>query len=60
MENTPNVGRPYLKQSIEPFVGCLVDDVAFRTPRTVFLITNAGAEVLQEHQVVFEECFALA
>lgn len=57
MENTPNVGRPYLEQSIKPFLGCLVDDAAFRTPRTVFLITNDDDEVLQEHPVVFEECF---
>jgi hypothetical protein len=51
------VGRPYLEQSIKPFLGCLVDDAAFRTPRTVFLITNDDDEVLQEHPVVFEECF---
>lgn len=60
MENTPYVGRPYFEQSIKPFVGCLVDDVAFRTPRTVFLITNDDDEVLREHQVVCEEYFGLA
>lgn len=60
MEITPDVGRPYFEQSIEPFVGCFVDDAAFRTPRTVFLITNGDGEVLQEHRVVFEECFVLA
>ena len=57
MENTPDVGRPYFEQSIEPFVGCPVDDAAFRTPRTVFLITNGDGEVLQEHRVVFGGCF---
>jgi hypothetical protein len=60
MEYTPNVGRPYLEQSIKSFVDCLVDDAALRTPRTVFLITNDDDEVLQGHPVVFEECFGQA
>ena len=57
MENPSDVGRPHIQQGVKSILDCPTDDATLRAPGPVFLITNDDDEVLQEHPVVFEECF---